>query len=394
MTNQKPIYLLIAHGYPFQNIGGIGQVLAQLVKHLPSLGWDVHLLVPQLSRKNVRPRIISAATTWGTVHTIHRPVWHWSHAWKDSLSNRILNQWLTTLHPHTIHIHHLNGLPYQWLIDAQGQQKHLTLHDYAIPCARGQLLNRYLQVCDQPNIDKCSDCIASWLILERQQKQRVAERLTFGTLLLESMDTIDSPSEDLRQRVQTIYPKLTIDHCHLPIEHRPAIERQPSNQHRFLFVGSIHPSKGVHLVLQAFVRLKDPSVQLTIIGGDGHSDTHPHYPETWRAFANQAPRIRWCGSMRHDAVLQAMENHDTLVLPSLWPENSPLVIREALQQGMKVICGRGGSVELDQNIVQLQTISVHALLIAMKKTLSTSPLAPVRYPLPEQIVTQWIGSPV
>ncbi len=394
MTNQKPIYLLIAHGYPFQKIGGVGQVLAQLVKYLPTLGWDVHLLIPELSRKNIRPRIVSETTTWGTLHIIHRPVWHWSQAWKDPTTNQILRQWIANIQPHTLHIHHLNGLPYQWLIDAKIQHKHLTLHDYALPCARGQLLDRWFQVCDQPNPDKCLDCIAGWLVLERQKKQRLAERFTLSTLLLESMNTIDAPSEDLRQRVQTIYPKVRIDHCDLPIEHRPAIARQPSNQHRFLFVGSIHPSKGVHLVLQSFVGLKDPNVQLTIIGGDGHSDTHPNYPQIWRTFANQSPRIKWLGSMGHDAVLQAMESHDTLILPSLWPENSPIVIREALQQSMKVICGRGGSVELDQNIVQLQTISVHALAVAMKKTLSSPPPKPVRYPPPEQIVTQWIGSPL
>ena len=43
-----------------------------------------------------------------------------------------------------------------------------------------------------------------------------------------------------------------------------------------------------------------------------------------------------------------LANHDVLVLPSTWPENSPLVVREATAAGLRTIVGReGGARELD-----------------------------------------------
>jgi glycosyltransferase involved in cell wall biosynthesis len=45
-----------------------------------------------------------------------------------------------------------------------------------------------------------------------------------------------------------------------------------------------------------------------------------------------------------------MVDHDVLVLPSIWPENSPLVVREATAAGLHIIARDiGGTRELAPN---------------------------------------------
>lgn len=396
----KPKILLVAHGYPFEKIGGVGQVITQLIEQLPSMGWDVHVLVPEIVRWQRKPKIVSTTHTWGTLHKLYRHVHRWSQAWTDNAANSALQCWLSTLLPHTIHIHHLNGFPLQWLFNSSAHL-HLTLHDYALPCSRGQLLDRNLHVCTGPTPIQCQTCIEPWLSLERHGKDKLEQRHKLSTQLLHSMDRIDAPSFDLIQRFQGFYPTLTIEHCSLPVppietDHLNNINSRNRSRHRtghtFLFVGSIHPSKGVHLALQAFSRLSI-TAHLSIAGGKSPSDIQPNYFKNCKDFATQFQTISWLGQLKHTAVLNEMMHHDTLILPSIWPENSPVVIREALQRGMQVICGRGGSIELSDQIVQATPLSVSTLTSAMKQMSEQKPPQATIYHTPNKTVEHWIGSP-
>ena len=397
----KPKILLVAHGYPFETIGGVGQVLTQLVEQLPAMGWDVHVLVPEIVRWQRKPKIVSTTHTWGTLHKLHRHIHRWSQAWVDMSANSTLQIWLSKLLPHTIHIHHLNGFPVDWLLTSTAYV-HLTLHDYAIPCSRGQLLDRNLHVCDGPSPTKCHTCIEPWLSLERHSLQKLEQRQLLITELLESIDRIDAPSVDLIQRIQFVYPALTIEHCSLPVAE---VEEYHLNEiishkdcrdhttHKFLFVGSIHPSKGVLLALQAFSNLNIPA-HLTIVGGTSPSDIQPNYSTICAHFAEQFHNILWLGQLTHTAVLNEMMSHDTLILPSVWPENSPIVIREALQRGMTVICGRGGSVELSDEIVQAIPLGISTLTVAMTEVSKRKQQKSTIYPSPKQSIEHWIGPPI
>ena len=75
---------------------------------------------------------------WGTLHRLRRSVRRWSKSWSDNKVNEQLIEWISTLKPDVIHLHHLDGIPWKWLIDGKQQDSYrlwLTLHDYAIPCA-------------------------------------------------------------------------------------------------------------------------------------------------------------------------------------------------------------------------------------------------------------------
>ena len=203
-------------------------------------------------------------------------------------------------------------------------------------------------------------------------------------------------SHDSIEKFHQIYPNLAIERCNLPMPERTDTvqtrQKSPNNKYRFLFVGSIHPSKGVHLVLRSFALLQQhhPNTHLTIIGHESTSDIIPSYQRIWKDFSTSFPNIEWLGSMSHQLVLQQMLAHNTLVLPSVWPENSPIVIREALQRGMHVICGNGGSAELSPSVLRVRPLSVTHLMYRMREVMNLPTQQPQNYPLPEKTIAEWI----
>ena len=316
------------------------------------------------------------------------------------------------LNPTVIHIHHLNKLPWEWLIWGKNSLQYhlwLTVHDYAIPCARGQLLDHHLQLCDEPITRKCTECIQSWLPLDGWKRQGTSvvhrpdqvldERIELAERLVTTMDHIDAPSVNMMKHFQHIYPHISIQHCQLPIETAERQTEEPidvpesgTGIHRFLFVGSIHPSKGVHILLRAFARLqkKMPDVRLSIIGQESPSDVVNHYGQIWKSFAIQTANLDWLGAVPHSEVLEQMNHHQTLVLPSVWRENSPIVVREALQRGLHVICGRGGSHELSPAILCVEPLGISNLINQMKMVINQPPPPRVTYPNSESTISEWV----
>ena len=50
------------------------------------------------------------------------------------------------------------------------------------------------------------------------------------------------------------------------------------------------------------------------------------------------------GPIAHERVAEALSQVDALVVPSLWRENSPLVIHEAMLAGLPVVASRVGGI--------------------------------------------------
>jgi alpha-maltose-1-phosphate synthase len=121
--------------------------------------------------------------------------------------------------------------------------------------------------------------------------------------------------------------------CPQPLAQPP--ERTAAGPLRVLFVGGLSQRKGLADLLDA-VDLLGSSIQLTLIGRFVGGKCAP----LQRALS----RHRWLGSQPRSAVLAEMRHHDVLVLPSLF-EGLPLVIGEALAQGLPVIATPNAAAE-------------------------------------------------
>src|SRR5262249_5517492 len=98
-----------------------------------------------------------------------------------------------------------------------------------------------------------------------------------------------------------------------------------------------------HLLLEAVSGLPADAVSVDVFGS--HCAYHGDDSYRFRIEPLLArPNIRVHGPLPHERVADGLTSIDVLVVPSVWPENSPLVIREAFLSGAPVVASRIGGI--------------------------------------------------
>jgi len=123
-----------------------------------------------------------------------------------------------------------------------------------------------------------------------------------------------------------------------PLPRRPPRPRGP--RLAIGFVGTLVWHKGAHVLLEALRRLPPDRVSLTLLGDP---EAFPGYTRALRAAARGLP-VTFAGPFEGARTSDVYAALDVLVVPSLWPENSPLVIHEAFQAGVPVVAARVGGI--------------------------------------------------
>jgi len=144
------------------------------------------------------------------------------------------------------------------------------------------------------------------------------------------------PSKAMRDQLMT-YGLAEHRVCQLPYLVAPAtkedtgLTREP---HLLLFVGRLVPEKGGLWLAQA---LAGSTWQLVMVG-DGPQRA------AIEALAGQFLNVRCVGWAASEAVRGWMRRATALIVPSLWPDNSPMVIYEACALGLPVIAAQVGGI--------------------------------------------------
>jgi glycosyltransferase involved in cell wall biosynthesis len=115
---------------------------------------------------------------------------------------------------------------------------------------------------------------------------------------------------------------------------------------RLGFFGQVNPFKGLHVLLEALKHVDDPAVTLVVHGANLDLQ-RGEYRRLVESLVNDlSDRVTFAGPYTHDELPRLMAAVDWVVVPSIWWENSPLVIQEAFQHERPVICSDiGGMAE-------------------------------------------------
>ena len=310
---------------------------------------------------------------------------------------------LETVKPQVVHIQHLmlHSLNLPQMARAAGARVIMTLNDFWLYCPRfGQLLLPSGHLCPGPSLRDCHACLQDFTFSQGKPEKAVIRMLTAtreltgvdlaplvywaqdrsrwlkrrkqaapgsaragadGGLadelrhrirkvksLIEQVDVFLSPSNTVAERViEWGIPrtKVRISRYGIdtrPFEGTPPLERKDAKI-TFGFIGTVAPHKGVHILVDALRRLPKEQARLLVFGSDAH---HQEYGRMLRDLA-EGFDVTFCGPVDRGGIGLAFAQIDCLVMPSLWLENSPIVIQESFAAGVPVIAsGQGGMAEL------------------------------------------------
>jgi hypothetical protein len=117
---------------------------------------------------------------------------------------------------------------------------------------------------------------------------------------------------------------------------------------RFGFFGQMSPLKGIAILIDAAKILHSADIEAVSIDIFGDYSNQPlEYQEAVKAALEEAgPNVVYNGRYENAEVRRLMSRVDAVIVPSIWWENSPVVIQEAFSCGKPVICSNiGGMAE-------------------------------------------------
>ena len=103
---------------------------------------------------------------------------------------------------------------------------------------------------------------------------------------------------------------------------------------RIGFIGTLVQHKGCHILIEAFKKMAAGSATLNIYGT---LDAYPEYISRLKQSAHGQTSIAFCGTFPNEAISDKFKELDVLVVPSLWLENTPLVLYSAQAAGCPVV---------------------------------------------------------
>jgi glycosyltransferase involved in cell wall biosynthesis len=108
---------------------------------------------------------------------------------------------------------------------------------------------------------------------------------------------------------------------------------------RVVYIGSLVSHKGPHVVLEALARTPRTPLECLVFGGLPDNDYGARLAELARADS----RVRLMGLVPPAEIGGVLAECDALLVPSLWYENDPLVVKAAFYVGRPVLASRIGS---------------------------------------------------
>ncbi len=264
---------------------------------------------------------------------------------------------LESFRPDVVHFHHLTNL--STTLPAAAKARDLpvimTLHDFWMVCLRGQRLHPDMTICETIDEERCHACLGGiwpqWFLPREGEEETPSPLRAFRKSTQEAAelaDVIVTPSAFHRarmleemdldpERIQAIPHGLDHSMFHSVHDaHRPV--------KTIGYVGSVVPPKGVHVLLEAFRLLDDPSLELRIHGSAPVFHDKKDYLGELRRMADDATgRVRFMGHYDNARVPLLLDDIDILVVPSLWWETFSLTIREAMLAGIPVVASNLGA---------------------------------------------------
>jgi glycosyltransferase involved in cell wall biosynthesis len=348
-----PRVLVIAHGHPDFSIGG-GEIAAYAqYLELRRRGIDAMFLArSSLSPQHTGTSFSLRSADGREVLFSPPPADHFRHSQPHRrVVYEEFRDLLRRFAPTVVHFHHYVHLGLEMLREARHSLPQarlvLTLHEFLAQChANGQMLKANGLLCTKAAPLDCNQCFPN------VSAQEFFMRELFIKSFLNLCDRFVCPSKFLRDRYVEWglpAPKMSVVENGQPLRATAAAVQAPAAlQTRFVLLGQLSRFKGTPVLLEA-VRLLPQRLRdlLTIeIHGTIQFEVEEFKAQFQRALIGLENTVRFGGAYRSADVHDIVQRSGWVIVPSIWWENSPLVIQEAFAAGRPILCSNiGGMAE-------------------------------------------------
>ena len=354
----------VIHGYPMRYNAG-SEVYTQTLCHALAERHDVHVFTREenpfapdfamrLECDPDDPRI--------TLHVANNP--RSRDRYLEPGIDRRFAETLDRVRPDVVHVGHLNHLSTSLPAAAAARSIPVvyTLHDYWLMCPRGQFIQTFPEdpedlwaACDGQQDRKCAErCYARYFGGDPEEREAdvaywtgwVERRMRHVRQTAECVDLFVAPSRYLLERYRAAFGLAARKLVHLDygfdLSRLRGRSRRPGEPFTFGYIGTHIPAKGIHDLIRAFGMVEGETL-LRIWGRPRGQDTESLKGLAARLPRGKAERVEWLPEYRNQRIVEEVFNRvDAIVVPSIWVENSPLVIDEAQQAGVPVITADAG----------------------------------------------------
>lgn len=391
----------VIHGYPMRYNAG-SEVYSQTLCQGLAERHEVHVFTreedafaPDFRRRVERdeddPRV--------TVHVVNNP--RLKDRYRATEIDQRFAEVLDQVKPDLVHVGHLNHLSTSLLREAALREVPIvfTLHDFWLMCPRGQFMqmfpedpNELWAACDGQADRKCAErCYARYFSGAPAERAAdvaywtdwVARRMRHVREVSELVDLFIAPSRYLQQRYCDAFglPCAKLAYLDYGFARRRMADRRrtPGEAFTFGYIGTHIPAKGIHDLIRAFGQVGG-GPRLRIWGRSRGQDT-----DALKSIAAALPngigsRVEWLPEYVNSQIVRdVFDRCDAIVVPSVWVENSPLVIHEAQQARVPVITADAGGmaeyVRHEVNGLLFEHRSVSSLARQMQRFLDEPSLA-------------------
>ena len=342
----KETILVCSLHYPPHFVGGAELIAHEQAKALERLGHRVVVFAGEVGGEGERYSL--REDRWEGLpvfrvklhrEDIHSGFVNFFHPEVDTHFERLLER----VRPSAVHAHNIGGLSARipHLAKRSGARTVATLHDYWGFCFKNTRLKQPAEMCRDHR--RCSECMP-YIHDGAERGIPVALRNDFLALQFDDVDAFVAPSFHLAAAyARTGLPvgKLVVVPNGIDVERFSRVRKRPGDRMRFSFVGYLGHHKGVGNLIRALPLLGEPDRFRVNIVGEGELGG------TLRTLAGElgvAENVRFWGKVENRAVDGVLAETDVLVLPSVWEENQPVSVSEALASRTPVIASRVGGI--------------------------------------------------
>jgi len=349
--------LYVAHNHPTLHPGGAEAYALELYEGMRATEGIEPVLLARIGSNVARRRVSHPGTPFSSVgedpnqYFVFTETEHFDFFTLTSRDKSLYSQHLTNFllaqQPDVVHLQHTHFIG----VDLLSQIRRVlpeakivyTLHEFLPICHRdGQMVRTFSsELCGESSPRRCNECFPEI----SEQSFFLRERFVRGHF--QNVDLFLAPSAQLMEK----YLRWGIEPERIVVEEygrlapsvrapAPSQTKAPTN---IGFFGQLSRFKGAEVMLDAMAMLDEScDAHLWLHGANLELQTQEFQEEFAARHEALKDRITFRGPYDHAELPKLMADLHWVVIPSIWWENSPLVIQEAFFHRRPIFCSDVG----------------------------------------------------